>query len=239
MQPTPPAAGDLARAISDAAPIRDEQLAGPVLEGLLANLGHEIASTGGQPVGRWRRRHGFWRSGLLAIVASAALGGAIVMANNPSAYTGLFGSPKAGDASQFLDSGANDYGSAVSKLIPDIPLPPGLTWDAKVDAMVAQGSADGAYITEKEVPVQFAWYAYCGWEQSWLTAHAAGDTAAMSTAQAQLAAAPGWPEWAWTFDQSTSAFFRQIAGDARAGDAAAVAQAYNVNCDTALLGPAQ
>jgi RNA polymerase sigma factor (sigma-70 family) len=45
MHPNPQAARDLTRAISDAAPIRDEQLAGPVLEGLLAENLRAYAGT--------------------------------------------------------------------------------------------------------------------------------------------------------------------------------------------------
>jgi hypothetical protein len=87
---------------------------------------------------------------LLALSAGTALGVGYVL----KTHTGLFGNPEhtEEDGSEWLNMAASDFRAVAATLVPDVPLPAGVSWDPELDRMAAWGRAEPAMMQQPRAP---------------------------------------------------------------------------------------
>jgi hypothetical protein len=158
----------------------------------------------GSGASRFRRGPRLAVSGLAAVAAAGTLAAAAVAVNPFSALTGT--QVKAGDPNaQAIGTGRdiamgapNDVSVGV-KFTQDIRFAPGYeSWRAGTIAFqtsLGPGSPPpGKWLmTSGALRWQVAEAAVCSWLKYYVASQAAGDTAAATSAAAQIDAAPGWP----------------------------------------------
>jgi hypothetical protein len=157
---------------------------------------------------RFRRGTRLAISGLAAVAAAGTVAAAAVAVNPFSALTGT--QVKAGDPNaqaigtgQDIAMGAPNDVSVGVKFTQDIRFAPGYeSWRAGTIAFqTSPGPGPGpgspppgkALITSGALRWQVAEAAVCSWLKYYVASQAAGDTAAATSAAAQIDAAPGWP----------------------------------------------
>lgn len=156
---------------------------------------------------RMRRMRSRGRARAAVLVAAVVVAGAVAATaaalNMLSAATGIY--VRAGDRNaqavgtgQAIALGAPDDVSVGVKLTQDIPFAPGYeSWRAGTIAFqttLNSGAPQGhAFMTSSALRWQVAESAVCSWLTYYVASQAAGDTAAATSAAAQIKAAPSWP----------------------------------------------
>ncbi|MFG2040824.1 hypothetical protein [Dactylosporangium sp. NPDC048998] len=135
------------------------------------------------------------------------------------------------DKSEWLRSNGDDYREVVEELRPtEVPVPPGFSYTADVDAFIKWTTKEPALIQVTSVRSSYAYWAKCAWEREWLAAHAAGDGPRRAEATAILRDVPSWPLIVATASGSTVDHLRTVAQAADRGDGDPVRRDVENNC---------
>jgi hypothetical protein len=161
----------------------------------------------GEQRNRMRRRKSRVRARAAVLIAAVVVAGMVAATaaalNMFSAATGIY--VRAGDRNaqavgtgQAIALGASDDVSVGVKLTRDIPFAPGYeSWRAGTIAFqtaLDSGASQGhAFMTSSALRWQVAESAVCSWLTYYVTSQAVGDSAAATSAAAQIKAAPSWP----------------------------------------------
>jgi hypothetical protein len=181
---------------------------------------------------RRRRRTRVVMSGTALVLAGSV--GAAAAAGVWSARTGEHGprDTTESNTSEIIDTAAPDFPQILRDAYPDLPLPDGVEMETLVQQQVAAlRSEGGTTVQERGLGATAVFFAMCHWQDVWLRAASAADTAAASVALSHLQALPERPELA-AADAAGGAVARQraLAAAAQAGDRATVQQDMGPNC---------
>lgn len=173
------------------------------------------------------------RAAAVGLAAVALLGTAAFTFGDELARTGMFGLAglTENDTSEWLRSGAPDFGEVVESLRPtDIPLPAGRGWQPAIETQVADGLRMPAMTQVTGVRMVFALYAICVWEEEWLAASRVGDEGRLGRAVEVLRSAESWPIIVATDGGGVRDWLRMQAEAAARGDGGPLQQSFTVNC---------
>ena len=194
--------------VAETAQVTDSTLAAIDLtkgfDELLVNVLESEASGEVVPL---RRRRISRRAGTLAIVAVIVAGGGAAAAVRGGALTGLFGAPgkTENDTSEYVDIAAPDFPALAHQLgeqlhAEGLRFAPGINSDQMVDLFVKEtqnqvhlderGNSASAKITREHgelmdvtgVKGHIAGLAQCSWQQNWIQAYKADDSAGKNAA---------------------------------------------------------
>lgn len=127
-----------------------------------------------------------------------------------------------------------DQPDLIDKMIVDIPLPPGGTWDRQREAMASQQ----ATMQSPTLASSLAFGAACQWYGYWLEGELAGDKSQVSDALRTIEQIPDWPQFAHPGSSSTARNFERLRASARAGDTSAISDWLTANCAPEVYGRA-
>jgi hypothetical protein len=223
------------RLLERAAPLRDEHLATAQAVDAVGDLARSLALAEEQAPARRPRRGRHSRRFLvvaLALILLATAGTALGIGYVLTAHTGWFGNPEhtEEDGSEWLDMTAPDFRAVAATLVPDVPLPEGVSWDGELDRLAAWGRAENAMMQETGVTARLAAFARCAWLQHWRTEHTAGRDGSAREALAVLDASASWPIVVATDGGGVVEHDREVNRAADRGDVAAVDYELALNC---------
>ncbi len=126
----------------------------------------------------------------------------------------------------------NDQPDLIDRMIVDIPLPPGGTWDRQREAMASQQ----ATMEAPTLASALAFGAACQWYGYWMDGEVAGNKTQASDALVTIQQIPDWPQFADPGSKSTARYFEGLRSSALAGDTNAISDWLTANCDPEIYG---
>lgn len=171
-----------------------------------------------------------------AVIAALAVPAGAVAIGSYSAHTGIFGGAgtEVVDRSEWIGLEADDAPQAIAELYEDsLALPPGATRDdviRPIAAMYTEVSPDeeAGHLLAQASTIRWSFEraARCLWYREWLDADSHDDTERRATAAAGLVDAATWPRTVAADGGGVVDALERAADDAKAGDRAAVLEAY-------------
>ncbi|MBM0274514.1 hypothetical protein [Micromonospora tarensis] len=141
------------------------------------------------------------------------------------------------NASEYIRADGVDFREVVQELRPAaVPVPPGYSFAADADELVAGLGNEPAVIQVTAVRGTYAGWAACAWKADWLTAQAAGDKPRSAMASAMLREVPPWPLVVQTDGGGIRQQYRKVAESAEREDVSAVRDDVRDNCPRHLIG---
>lgn len=210
---------------------------GPQVKALVGELGQAVMAANPVPSmarrGASRRRR--WSVAAVVGVVAALLTATTAVAYNAfvGAHTGEYGKPgnTENDTSEWLRSDGGDFRQVVEELRPtEVPVPPGFSYAADVDAFVESLTEERTFIQVTGVRSTYAFWAICAWEREFLAADNAGDEPRRAAASAILRDVPSWPLIVATDGGGVVDHQRMVAEAANRGDADPVRRDVELNC---------
>ncbi len=125
-----------------------------------------------------------------------------------------------------------DQPDLIDKMIVDIPLPPGGSWDRQREAMASQqATMEGPTLASA-----LAFGAACQWYGYWMDGELTGNELQVSDALITIQQIPDWPQFADPGSKSMVRYFERLSSSAVAGDTAAISDWLTANCDPEIYG---
>jgi hypothetical protein len=221
----------IAETLANVAPARDGMFDAPRYTDAVGELARALARTDVRRRRRPARVRARWRIAIaVAVVVVVPVASAV--GYQLSAHTGLFGAPgmTENDTSEWLRADAPDFGDVAAKLIPDLPLPRGASWQAELARQVEQGQAEPALVQVTGVRATFEAYARCTWVGAWTSAFKRADQRAALRAAAVIEESATWPATVATDGGGVIEHIRSLAGAAAQGDPRPLRRELTLNC---------
>jgi hypothetical protein len=159
---------------------------GPAVTAALDEL---AASVPHRRRGRARRR-----TAVVAVVAAAGIVGGTAAAGVYSTHTGRSQVEYGTNTGEVLDTRAPDFAAAARATVPDLPLPPGQSWQPFTErAITAWQTSEGTVggIASRSLNQAWALHAWCAWARDWYAQPRPDSEAARMLRQA-----PKWKDLA-------------------------------------------